>query len=36
MISDVLQYLTDNNRAHWSIAEIIDIFKFDQKQRFDV
>ena len=33
-IEDVLEYLTSESDEIWTLAEVIDIFKFDNKQRF--
>ena len=36
LVDDVLQYLNDNSTDKWSLAEIIDAFKFDKKERFAI
>ena len=36
LVDDVLQYLNDNSKDTWSLAEIIDAFKFDKKERFAI
>ena len=36
LIEDVVNYLRENTSESWSVAEVLDVFKFDSKQRFAV
>ncbi|CAE7232574.1 unnamed protein product, partial [Symbiodinium pilosum] len=35
-IDDVINYLRTNTKEEWSRAEVIDVFKFDRKERFAI
>ena len=34
LIEDVVNYPRENTSESWSVAEVLDVFKFDSKQRF--
>ena len=36
LVQHVIDYLTTNNNTRWTLAELIDVFKCNDKQRFAV